>query len=76
MVNQKSFVTSQEFPELLNQENWKTIKTCCDNLKVWVIYDKGQSIAYVWDRYKLTDNDAKKKAELQLLLMRGKQCKK
>lgn len=68
-INKRSFVTSQEFPELLNQENWETIKSCCDNLKVWLIYDKGKSIAYVWDRDKLTDDEAKKKAELQLLLM-------
>ena len=27
-VNGKGFVTSQGYPELLNQENWKTIKTC------------------------------------------------
>ena len=70
----KSFVTSQEYPELLNQENWKTIKTCCDNLKVWLIYDKGKSIAYVWDKNKLTDKEAKQKAELKLLLMCGKRC--
>lgn len=68
-INKRSFVTSQEFPELLNLENWKTIKTHYHNLKVWLIYDKGKSIAYVWDRDKLTDNEAKKKAELQLLLM-------
>ena len=65
----KSFVTSQEYPELLNQENWKTIKTCRDNLKVWLIYDRGKSIAYVWDKNKLTDKEAKQKAELKLLLM-------
>lgn len=68
-VSKRGFVTSHEYPELLNQENWKTIKSCFDNLKVWLIYDKGKSIAYVWDRDKLTDNEAKKKAELQLLLM-------
>ena len=65
----KSFVTSQEFPELLYQENWKTIKTCRDNLKVWLIYDREKSIAYVWDKNKLTDKEAKQKAELKLLLM-------
>ena len=70
----KSFVTSQEYPELLNQENWKTIKTYGDNLKVWLIYDRGKSIAYVWDKNKLTDKEAKQKAELKLLLMRGKRC--
>ncbi len=68
-VNQRGFVTSQEYPELLNQENWKTIKTYHDNLKVWLIYNKGKSIAYVWDKNKLTDKEAKQKAELILLLM-------
>ena len=68
-INKRGFVTSQEFPELLNQENWKTIKTHCRNLKVWLIYDKGKSIAYVWDKNKLTDKEAKQKAELKLLLM-------
>lgn len=42
-----------------------------DNLKVWLIYDKGKSIAYVWDRNRLTDKEEKQKAELKLLLMRG-----
>ena len=68
-VNKIGFVTSQELPELLNQDNWKTIKNCHDNLKVWLIYDKGKSIAYVWDKNKLTDKEAKQKAELKLLLM-------
>ena len=68
-LHQRGFVTSHEYPELLNQENWKTIKTSRDNLKVWLIYDKGKSIAYVWDKNKLTDKEAKQKAELKLLLM-------
>lgn len=68
-VSKRGFVTSQEYPELLNQENWKTIKTCHDNLKVWLIYNKGKSIAYVWDKNKLTEKEAKQKAELKLLLM-------
>ena len=68
-VSKRGFVTSQEYPELLDQENWKTIKTCRDNLKVWLIYDRGKSIAYVWDKNKLTDKEAKQKAELKLLLM-------
>ena len=68
-VIKKGFVTSQEYPELLNQENWKIIKTYSDNLNVWLIYDKGKSIAYVWDKNKLTEKEAKQKAELKLLLM-------
>ena len=68
-VSKRGFVTSQEYPELLDQENWKIIKACRKNLKVWLIYDKGKSIAYVWDKNKLTDKEAKQKAELKLLLM-------
>lgn len=68
-VSKRGFVTSQEYPELLNQKNWETIKTSYDNLKVWLIYDKGKSIAYVWDKNKLTDKEAKQKAELKLLLI-------
>ena len=68
-VSKRGFVTSLEYPELLNQENWKIIKACCDNLKVWLIYDRGKSIAYVWDKNKLTDKEAKQKAELKLRLM-------
>ena len=68
-LNKRGFVTSQEYPELLDQKNWKTIKTCRKNLKVWLIYDRGKSIAYVWDKNKLTDKEAKQKAELKLLLM-------
>ena len=68
-VSKRGLVTSQEYPELLDQENWKIIKTCCDNLRVWLIYDRGKSIAYVWDKNKLTDKEAKQKAELKLLLM-------
>ena len=68
-VSERSFVTSQEYPELLNQENWQIIKAYRNNLKVWLIYDRGKSIAYVWDKNKLTDKEAKQKAELKLLLM-------
>lgn len=68
-VSKRGFVTSQEYPELLHQENWEIIKNSYDKLKVWLIYDKGKSIAYVWDRNKLTDKEAKQKAELKLLLI-------
>lgn len=68
-VNKNSFVTSREFPELLNQENWESIKNSYENLKIWLIYNKGKSIAYVWDKDKMTDKEAKQKAELELLLM-------
>lgn len=66
-VSELGFTTSQEYPDLLNQDNWKAIKEANINLKTWLIYNKGKSIAYVWDKNKLTDKEARKKAEIQLL---------
>ena len=72
-VNQRirkvGFTTSLEYPDLLNQDNWKEIKEECINLKTWLIYNKGKSIAYVWDKEKFSDKEARKKAEIKLLLM-------
>ncbi|WP_455445002.1 ImmA/IrrE family metallo-endopeptidase [Streptococcus salivarius] len=68
-VSKVGFTTSQEYPDLLNQYNWKAIKEENINLKTWLIYNKGKSIAYVWDKEKFTDKEARNKAELQLLLM-------
>lgn len=68
-VRKVGFVTSQEYPGLLNQDNWKAIKDNNDNLKTWLVYNKGKSIAYVWDKEKFSDEEARKKVELQLLLM-------
>ena len=68
-VSKVGFTTSQEYPDLLNQDNWKAIKEENINLKTWLIYNKGKSIAYVWDKEKFSDKEARKKAELQLLLM-------
>ena len=68
-VRKVGFTTSQEYPDLLNQDNWKAIKEENINLKAWLIYNKGKSIAYVWDKEKFSDEEARKKAELQLLFM-------
>lgn len=68
-VSKLGFTTSQEYPDLLNQDNWKAIKEENINLKTWLVYNKGKSIAYVWDKQKFSDEEARKKAELQLLLM-------
>jgi hypothetical protein len=68
-VRKVGFTTSQEYPDLLNQDNWKAIKEESINLKTWLIYNKGKSIAYVWDKEKFSDEEARKKAEIQLLLM-------
>ena len=68
-VRKVGFTTSLEYPDLLNQDNWKAIKEENINLKTWLIYNKGKSIAYVWDKEKFSDEEARKKAEIQLLLM-------
>lgn len=68
-VSKVGFTTSQEYPDLLNQDNWKAIKEENINLKTWLIYNKGKSIAYVWDKEKFSDEEARIKAEIQLLLM-------
>ena len=68
-VSKLGFTTSQEYPDLLNQDNWKAIKDNNGNLKTWLVYNKGKSIAYVWDTEKFSDEEARKKAEIQLLLM-------
>ena len=68
-VKKVGFTTSLEYPDLLNQDNWKAIKDNNGNLKTWLVYNKGKSIAYVWDKEKFSDEEARKKAELQLLLM-------
>ena len=68
-VRKVGFTTSREYPDLLNQGNWKAIKEENINLETWLIYNKGKSIAYVWDKEKFTEKEARKKAELELLLM-------
>ena len=63
------FVSSHDLPELINQNNWNELRESIDNLKIWLIYNKGKSVAYAWDNTKISDQEARKKAELQLLLM-------
>ena len=68
-IDEKGFVSSQELPELLHQENWANLKENIKHLKIWLVYNKGKQISYAWDSLKLSDEQARKKAELQLLLM-------
>lgn len=68
-IFEQGFVSSQELPELIDQNNWKELRESIDNLKIWLIYNRGKSVAYAWDSTKISDQEARKKAELQLLLM-------
>ncbi|WP_075565930.1 ImmA/IrrE family metallo-endopeptidase [Streptococcus timonensis] len=67
-ISKEGFASSKEFPELLKQESWPELKRSIDNLKIWLVYNKGKSVAYAWDSKKISDESAKKKAELKLLL--------
>ena len=68
-IFEQGFVSSQELPELIDQNNWNELRESIDNLKIWLIYNKGKSVAYAWDSTKISDQEARKKAELQLLFM-------
>ena len=67
-LNKTNFVTSQELPELLDQTRWDEIRAV-KKFKVWLVYNKGKSLAYVWDSNKLSETEARKKANLELLVM-------
>lgn len=67
-MKQTYFVTSQELPELLDKSRWDEIRKI-KHFKVWLVYDKGKSLAYVWDSNKLTETEARRKANLELLVM-------
>ena len=62
-------ITSEEVSELLNQDLWSEIIEKEKYVKIWLLYNKGKSIAYAWDKSKLSEEQAKKKAEFKLLLM-------
>ena len=67
-MKQTNFVTSKELPELLDQSRWNEIRNI-DHFKVWLVYNKGKSLAYVWDGEKISDAEARRKANLELLVM-------
>lgn len=67
-LKQTNLVTSQELPELLDQTRWDEIRAV-KKFKVWLVYNKGKSLAYVWDSNKLSETEARRKANLELLVM-------
>lgn len=67
-LKQTNLVTSQELPELLDQTRWDEIRAV-KKFKVWLVYNKGKSLAYVWDSNKLSETEARRKANLELLIM-------
>ena len=67
-LKKTNFVTSHELPELLDQTRWDEIRAV-KKFKVWLVYNKGKSLAYVWDSNKLSETEARRKADLELLVM-------
>ena len=67
-LTQSSIVTSQALPELLDRSNWNEIRKS-GYLKVWIVYNKGKTLAYAWNSEELSEIEARKKAELELLIM-------
>ena len=67
-LKKTNFVTSQELPELLDQTRWDEIRAV-KKFKVWLVYNKGKSLAYVWDSNKLSETEARRKANLELLVI-------
>lgn len=67
-MKQTNFVTSQELPELLDQSKWTEIRKI-RHFKVWLVYNKGKSLAYVWDNERISETEARRKADLELLVM-------
>lgn len=70
-MKQTNFVTSKELPELLDQSRWNEIRNI-DHFKVWLVYNKGKSLAYVWDSERISETEARRKANLELLVMGDK----
>lgn len=67
-MRQTHFVTSKEIPELLDQSRWAEIKKT-KQFKVWLVYNKGRSLAYVWNSEILSEIEARKKAYLELVVI-------
>ena len=67
-IKRTNFVTSQDLPELLDQSKWDEIREI-RHFKVWLVYNKGKSLAYVWDNERISETEARRKAELELLVM-------
>ena len=42
-IFEQGFVSSQELPELVNQNNWRELRESIDNLRIWLIYNKGKA---------------------------------
>ena len=67
-LKNNSFVTSNKYSKLLENNFRKEIEENGSNIKAWAEYDFGQTIAYAWREDLLTSQQAKSRAKTILLL--------
>lgn len=65
----KGFIASNTFPELLSNKFRKQLGAKYSNVKTWVEFEFGKTVAYAWLSDKMTRKQAKLKARTVLLLM-------
>lgn len=63
------FIASNNFPELLSNKFRKQLGAKYSNVKTWVEFEFGKTVAYAWLSDKMTRKQAKLKARTVLLLM-------
>lgn len=67
-LKNNSFVASNKYFRLLENNFRKEIEEKASNIKTWAEYDFGQTIAYAWREDLLTSQQAKSRAKTILLL--------
>ncbi len=61
------FVTSQDFPKLLDDSFRKELMAD-DGIGAWVVFDFGQVLGYAWRKDKMTEQQAKSRANTMIFL--------
>ena len=67
LLHERDFITDLDFPSLLDETFIKQAKQSFPDIKWWAIYDKGKTISYIWKPDLLTEEEAKRKANLLLI---------
>ena len=66
-LEDNDFVTSRDFPELLDDSFRKELMAD-DSIGAWVVFDFGQALGYAWRKDKLIEQQAKSRANTMILL--------
>lgn len=61
------FLTSRDYPELLDDSFRKEL-IADDSIGAWVVFDFGQALGYAWRKDRLTEQQAKSRANTMILL--------